>query len=139
MQNGDKGHIVENFDILRGWIGSLSHDTVGENMKVFEIILGYLKNMSCRNGNELKYYDEMEWRVVHIDRLTGPNNYIQDYGKKTKEGKKVYRLRVQPKDVQLIVFPDSETMRLALKDEEFFNYFNSYIPTLIALDDCKNF
>ncbi len=144
VQNGEKGHIIENFHVLRNWMGQLPFDTVVSEIKVSEIInvlamiSGYLKNMSCRDENELKYYDEMEWRIVHITRLEGPDNYIQDIGE-TKEGKKKYRLKVSPKDVRLIVFPDSGTLRLAMKDEKISEYFNSYMPTLIALDDCKNF
>lgn len=137
VQNGDKGHIIENFVVLRDLMDELSADKA--KTKELEIILGYLKNMSCRNENELKYYDEMEWRIVHIDRLTGPDNYIQDNGEITKEGKKIYRLKIQSKDTHLVVFPDNETVRLALKDEEISEFFKSYMPTLIVLDDCKNF
>ena len=140
VQNGERGHIIQNLNKLISWMKKLPYNTgVGSNIEELAIVLGYLKNMSCRNENELKYYDEMEWRVVHITRLEGLNNYIQDIEEKTKEGKKKYRLKVSPKDVKLIVFPDSETLRLAMKDEEISKYFNSYVPTLIALDDCKNF
>jgi hypothetical protein len=139
VQNGDKGHIVENLDVLRGWMSSLPPNTVGSKIDELGIIFGYLKKMSDRNENELKYYDEMEWRIVHIDRLTGPNNYIQDYGETTEQGKKFFRLKVRPKDVRLIIFPDNETIRLALCDEKISDYFKSHIPTLIALDDCENF
>lgn len=140
VQNGEKGHIIQNLNNLISWMKKLPHDRgVESNIKEIAIVLGYLKNMSCRDENELKYYDEMEWRIVHITRIEGPNKYIQDIGEKTKEGKKSYRLKVSPKDIQLIVFPDSETLRLAMRDEEISGYFNSYIPTLIALDDCRNF
>ncbi|MFH1233765.1 MAG: abortive infection system antitoxin AbiGi family protein [Patescibacteria group bacterium] len=134
VQNGDKGHIIENLVVLRD-----SMNVPSAKKDELEIILGYLKGMSCTNETELKYYDEMEWRIVHIDRLTGANNYIYDNGEKTKDGKNIFRLKLKPEDIQLIIFPDNETKRLALKDEEFFRYFNNYIPTLIALDDCKNF
>lgn len=139
VQNGDKSHIIENLDFLHKFVKKYSNPIEDKMLDTLNIILGYLKNMSCRNENELKYYDEMEWRIVHIRRLEGPNNYIQNIGETTKEGEKSYRLKFNSKDVQLIVFPDNKTIQLALKDEEFSNYFNSYMPTLIALDDCKNF
>jgi hypothetical protein len=140
VQNGEKSHIIQNLTNLISWMKSLpDDDIVGLRIKELEIISGYLKNMSCRDENELKYYDEMEWRIVHISRLEGPNNYIQNIGETTKEGEKSYRLKFNPKDIQLIVFPDSGTLRLAMRDEEISEYFNSYMPTLIALDDCKNF
>ncbi len=135
VQNGDKGHIIENIDFLFKQIKSLSSET----NKALEVICGYLKNMSDYNKEEFKYYDEMEWRVVHIDKLTGPNNYIQDYDEKTEEGDKFYRLKVLPEDIKLIVFPNNLALEKALKDKDFCSYFSSYVPNLITLEDCKNF
>lgn len=135
VQNSDKGHIIENIDFLFKQIKTLSNET----NKALEVICGYLKNMSGYNEEELKYYDEMEWRVVHIDGLTGPNNYIQDYDEKTDGGDKFYRLKVLPEDIKLIVFPNNLTLKTALKDKEFCSYFSAYVPNFIALKDCKNF
>lgn len=133
VQNGDKGHIIENFVVLRD-----SMNAPSAKKDELEIILGYLKGMSCTNETELKYYDEMEWRIVHIERLTGYGNYIID-NNETSQGKKVYRLKIKPNDVQIIVFPDNETIRLAIDNKDFIDFFGYHMPTLIAAEDCKNF
>lgn len=141
VQNGDNGHIIQNFDELAGWLKKLPPDTfeLDLNFGKLGMIAGYLKNMSDRDKKELKYYDEMEWRVVHVSRLEELNNYIKYLEETDEKNKKIYRLIVRPEDIKLIIFPDNQIMQLALGDKEILKYFNSYMPTLIALEDCKNF
>jgi len=71
--NGDNGVVIENFAHLHKSIKSN-----GQMLKELEIILGYLKNMSDRNDSTLKYYEEMEWRVVHLNRLEDKYISVED-------------------------------------------------------------
>lgn len=139
VQNNNKGHIIENLDCIVTWMDSLPPEILKSNKKSIGIVAGYLKNMSDHNDSDLKYYNEMEWRIVHIERLTGDDNYIQNLGEKNKEGKNIYRVKVKPEDIQLIVFPNKKTIHLALNNNYISDFFKSHTPTLIALDDCINF
>ena len=132
VQSGDKGIVVENLDILYGFVKKKSK-TGDKMIETLDIILGYLKNMSDQNQSELKYYEEMEWRIVHLDELM--DKYIS---KKDKE-KNVYRLNLKPEDIRTIIFPDYKTLTLALKNKTIKNFFKKHIPTITTLDDCENF
>jgi hypothetical protein len=127
VQNGDNSAIVENMDRVRGKLSDGS-----DELKQFEVLLAYAKAMSDDDSSELRYYDELEWRVVHLDRLVPKYFYEED------KSKKIYRVRLKPTDVKLVVFPDSETKEKAIRDERLA-LFLSTGPILVTLDDCEHF
>jgi hypothetical protein len=95
--------------------------------------MGYLKNMSDTIETDFNYYEEMEWRVVHLHCLEG--KFIMPIDKNLG----TYRLKFTPDDVKLIVFPDSETKEMALRDAFFVDYFKQFQPILATINDCVNF
>jgi hypothetical protein len=99
-----------------------------------EIIMGYLKKISARDSNNMKYYDEMEWRVVHLEYLE-LKGYIAVQDKKSH----IYRLLVKPQDIKVIVFPDEETKQMAIMDKFILDYFKDRQPIMTALPDCAHF
>ena len=133
VQNGDKGVIVENFHFLHKFVKKHSDPSKDKMLDTLEIILGYLKSMSEPNETDLEYYDEMEWRIVHLERL------MEKYFSKKDEGKDVYRIDLKPDDVKIIVFPDDITKEFALKDPYISKFFESHLPILTTLSDCENF
>jgi len=91
VQNGDKGHVIENFSFLHRFVAPNE-----ERRKELEIILGYLKNMSEMNDGGLKYYEEMEWRVVHLEKFEGRYIAVED------KLNHIYRLTLKPEDIKII-------------------------------------
>lgn len=89
--------------------------------------------MSDLKKNNLRYIEEMEWRVIHIKCLE--NKYI----KPENPNAGIYRLIFKPEDVKLIVFPDKETKHLALNDNFVLDFFKIHKPIIVTLNDCDNF
>ena len=130
VQNSWKGHVVENFAVIHATAEELVRtlEEAGKNRDVESVrnnirdplrhVMGYVKGMSDENRTELNYYDEMEWRVVDVTRLHGECMFRDE----NTEG--VYRLKVTPPDIRLIVFPDKATRRFAIQDPLLRDYFN---------------
>ena len=131
VQNGDKGHVVENFDFLRGYFDKQDKTRV----KALEIILGYLKGMSDSDVStrDLKYYEEMEWRVVHLERLEGDFISVED------RSRHIYRLKLLPEDIKIIIFSDREAQKIAFNDRDISAFFKDHLPMAATLDECDNF
>jgi len=131
VQNGDKGHIIEILAVLHDRFQTEGHPLLNS---IRLLLGGYLKGMSDRNDPDLKYYEEMEWRIVIVDRLLKTGIYsIED------EQAHIYRLNVTPTDFRVIVLPDSETKHLVVEDAFLNEYFQGNWPILLTLGDCKHF
>jgi hypothetical protein len=100
--------------------------------KPISLILAYTKRMSNKIGDKNKYYEEMEWRLVHDG---SPNN--KHFTKGKDEGE--YRLKFKPSDVKVIIFPDEDIMKMSLKDETIKKHFSEHMPNIVTLEDCGNF
>jgi hypothetical protein len=129
IQNGVKGVIIEHFDILHGFLANNHHKDM---LSRLQVIMGYLKNMSDPGKIDLNYYEEMEWRVVHLQCLEG--KYIDPID--IKMG--TFRLKFNPDDVKLIVFPDLETKKMALNDSFLTECFNRFLPMMTTISECIN-
>ncbi len=130
VQNGPNGVITEHFDLLHGFLAKNNNPHM---LSRLQVIMGYLKDMSNLGDDNLIYYEEMEWRVVHLECLE--EKYITPVDSKAG----IYRLRIQAEDVKLIVFPDKETKQLALNDEFLLNYFQHRQPMMTTVSECVNF
>jgi hypothetical protein len=145
VQNGSKGHVVENFDVIHGAATRFidAFEMAGNNAAAARVrdgilgpvrhVMGYLKGMSERDQPELLFYDEMEWRVVHVDRLMGQYIFPDE------SHPEVHRLRLTPRDVRIIVVPDDATLTLARADQSFQEYFGSGWPIVTTLDESQDF
>ena len=145
VQNGLKGHVVENFDFVHGAATRLiaaaseaGNEAAAENIRQgilgpIRHIMGYLKAMSKPDQQDLKLYEEMEWRVVNVDRLESDPAYIDVVDQSES------RLRVGPCDIKLIVFPDDATRMLALHDDTLAEYFGKDWPIVTTLAECEDF
>lgn len=75
-------------------------------------------------------YEEMEWRIVLDTSGTfTADSLVPD----------AYRMKFDPADVALIVFPDQDVMRLTLNDSDMKSFFAVHQPDLLLLEDCKHF
>jgi hypothetical protein len=135
VQSGATGHIVESFahvlEKTKVLVGN--NEAMRDKLLIpLEIICGYLKNMSEKDSPELKYYNEMEWRVVHVKRLED-QGYIVCQDREHH----IYRLKVSKRDIRIIVFPNDETRRMALSFLK--NHFGSHWPIVTTLQECGEF
>jgi hypothetical protein len=130
VQNSANGVIIEHFDYLHGFLANNHHNDM---LARLQVIMGYLKNMSTPGDTDLVCYEEMEWRVVHLKCLE------MRYVVPEKGIANIYRLKFDPEDVKLIVFPDKETKLLALGDADILNFFKMSHPIMTTISDCMNF
>ena len=83
VQNGDNGVLIECMDTVHKLLSNKSKENQASNkskesqaLGSWGIVLGYLKNMSHQNDPNLEFYEEMEWRIVHLTHLE-ENKYIK--------------------------------------------------------------
>jgi len=127
VQSGNTSAVVENLAKVRG---ALEHDAV--NKANLEVVLGYAKSMSDPNSSDLKFYDELEWRIVHLERLEGRYLAVVD------RANNIFRIELEPAEVRLVVFPDDETKRMALSDPALAPLVQAH-PIFVTLEDCQQF
>ena len=89
--------------------------------------------MSHQNASHLEFYEEMEWRIVHLTHLMG--KYIKD----EDPSQYFYRLTLEPEDLKIIVFPDHETKEMAVKNSDISGFFKQGFPMMTTLPDCSSF
>ena len=99
-------------------------------------IVAFCKPMSERPGSSsyVNNYEEMEWRIVHGGRLDTSGTFTAD-----SFVPEAYRMKFDPVDVALIVFPDQDVMRRTLNDSDMKSFFAVHQPNLLLLDDCRYF
>ena len=99
-------------------------------------IMTYVKPMSNKKSEDSKdyedYYEEMEWRLVYDEN---PNNTTFTRG----EVRFVHRIKFEPIDVKVIIFPDERTKLLSLDNKTIKDKFSKHMPSISTLDDCRNF
>lgn len=74
VQNGDAGVMIENLHKVSKFLKT-KDDSIHKSL---EVVLGYLKNMSHQNVPHLEFYEEMEWRIVHLTHLKGQYIQVED-------------------------------------------------------------
>ena len=129
VQNGEKGVLIENLVKVREFLETENAAMLAN----LEVVLGYLKNMSHQNASDLEFYEEMEWRILHLDRL------MDEYIEAEDASQNIYRLLVKPGDIKIIVFPDHETKQMAVADSDILDFFKQGFPMMTTVKDCSNF
>jgi hypothetical protein len=89
--------------------------------------------MSDTDDSKYDFYEEMEWRVTHLEELVPEYITVQD------SKNYIYRLKLKAEDIRIVVFPDEETKKRALKDRYIDDFFKDYMPQIATLTDCGNF
>ncbi|MGD9015610.1 MAG: abortive infection system antitoxin AbiGi family protein [Candidatus Omnitrophota bacterium] len=126
--NGDYSNIGVCARRVRDFLGPRDEDMLRE----FEILLGYIKKMGEQNSDDLLFYDELEWRITHLDRLEDEGHIIaQD------RDNHIYRIRLSREDIKVLVFPDERTKTLALNRRDVIDLIDK--PICVTMDDCENF
>jgi hypothetical protein len=99
-------------------------------------IVAFCKPMSERPGSPdyVNNYDEMEWRIVHGAPLDTSGTFMED-----RVVPNAFRVKFDPADVSLIVFPDPDVMRQTLDDSDMKSFFGTHQPNLLLVEDCSHF
>ena len=58
-----------NINVCARTINAFLRATDEQILREFQIIFAYFKRMGDQNSDDLVYYNELEWRIVHLDRL----------------------------------------------------------------------
>lgn len=127
VQNSDNSVVVENLVKVHKIL-----EAGRTGLIEFEAILAYFKNMSEQNAADLEYYDELEWRIIHLERLEG--RYINVVDRLNN----IFRVILKPEDIRLIVFPDDATRAMALSDLRLEPLVTNS-PIFVTLDACAHF
>lgn len=129
------GVVIETLDYLRGYLQQRkdnNDDRAEEMIKFLEVPLCFVKNMSERtNSTQFDCYDEMEWRIIHLDHME--NRFIEKRGEK-------YYLKFSPSDIKILVYPDTRTKESALNDAQLKeSIFNHHFPIIATIEECEHF
>ena len=87
--------------------------------------------MGEKDSEDLSYYDELEWRITHLRRLDEKYVTTQD------ATKHIYRIKIKPEDIKVIVFPDIKTKNITLKRRDMNKLIDN--PICVTVDDCQYF
>jgi len=129
MKSGDSNVAVNANKVLEFL---KEHDKKGAILLEYRTLLAYFKNMNDKDSNDLTYYDELEWRITHLNRL-------EDEGRLSVVDRinHIYLLKLKPVDVKVLVFPDEKTKTQAFNDTRLSKLIEK--PICLTIDDCENF
>lgn len=128
VMNGDYSNIGVCTRKVLNYLEKNSTEILAE----FNILLGYLKKMGEQNSDDLQYYDELEWRITHLNRLEQEGALIAQDKKNH-----IYRIKLSKEDVKVIVFPDERTKTFALNNQNIIQKIEK--PICVTMNDCENF
>ena len=122
LQNNDAGVVNTNIGLLV---------EAAERNPPLRLFLSYVKAMSKEKGSGLLQYDEIEWRCVDCAVSgTGKRPYPPKNGHPT--------LEFEPKDVEILIFPDKETRTEAIKNDDLQPFFKTHLPMMIDVTEIGN-
>ena len=99
-----------------------------------DVIMAYMKPMGeYTDGGDpdVCYYREREWRIVGCKYCGGrtPFEYRDAH----------FWLKFERSAIELLVFPDEETRKMALNDAELLEHFGVHMPMMVDADRCSSF
>ncbi len=139
LRNGDTDMVTQDIAFVYSKLAEMAEgDNRVEEKKMrnaLGFVMGFLKGMSYQNDSEFLWYEEMEWRIVHSDTF-GRYFTVVD------ASQHIYRVKIEPQDVKILVFPDHETKQMAIEDDKndgMKNFFKHGFPMMTTVEDCKSF
>lgn len=127
ITNGDYSNIVVCAKKVHDFLEKNNRDMFIE----FQTLLSYFKKMGEQNSEDLTYYDELEWRITHLNRLD-KEGYLTTQDKNNY----IYRINLSKQDVKVIIFPDEDTKNMAFKNKDILALIDK--PICVTVDDCEN-
>jgi hypothetical protein len=103
--------------------------------EAFRYLLSFMKAMSNRDSDDFLFLDEHEWRLVFTGEQVKDGTVYQD--PPTKQT----RVRLQPLDVKLVVFPNTRTRDIAAQDPAVKKWFEDLKrpPIFLTIEECLHF
>jgi len=105
----------------------------------------FVKEMSdekCTHAFEL--LDEAEWRIPYTERMeTGKEPKTKEIEVAKRPPK--YKLVLKPKDLKVLILPDSETRKMMFEDPDIQKWFrlpngrSPVYPVITTVDECSQF
>ena len=125
--------IVANFGILFEWLNIQVRNGVQDADIIYKncaILISYLKAMSVSDFDDFEYLDENEWRIVHAYRR-------EDSGliRATGIDRPKYKIPLSPKDIKMIVLPDSQIRNEVMQDMRISKWFDKKYRPLLTVEE----
>lgn len=108
---------------------------VGEWIDIhLSLVVSHVKAMSSTNKDDFIYLEENEWRIVHSNKLEKSGLLLI-----TGHDKPKYKLKLSPKDIQLIIVPN-QTLRDEIRTKDnMVNWFNGHLPPVLTINEISEF
>jgi hypothetical protein len=120
--------------VWQAWDSSVGNPTIHEP---FNWLFAFVKPMSndspVGSQDYEDYYEEMEWRLVYGEGFDRSGTFLEGAEMNT------YRVKFEPSDVKVIVFPDDEALQRTVNDADMKRFFGAHHPNLLRLADCGHF
>jgi hypothetical protein len=129
--------IVGNLVQMLNWIHDQSERGTTGAKELFENVkvpLSYLKAMSSPGSDDFETLSENEWRIAHT--IKGEKIGLI---KVSGQDKPKYKIPLSPKDLMMIVLPDSQLRDQIIQDEKIANWFNYKFPPLLTVSEIGEF
>jgi len=127
--------VVGNLVQTLSWIDDQNNrGTTGADqlLKNLFVPISYLKAMSTSGTDDFENLDENEWRIVHTDRLKE-----EGLIKHTGHYEPKYMIPLKPKELKMIVLPDTEVCELVKEDDRIKDWFNGKLPPLDTVEKIR--
>lgn len=116
---------------MLNWIHDQSERGTTGAKELFENVkvpLSYLKAMSSPVSDDFENLSENEWRIAHT-------NKGEKIGliKITGQDKPKYKIPLSPKDLKMIVLPDTQLRDQIIQNERIANWFDHKYPPMLTV------
>ncbi|HGJ64906.1 TPA: hypothetical protein ENS27_05885 [bacterium] len=119
---------------------SISNSQYEEIKGLMNSNLFILKNMSDLNkpSHDFRFLDESEWRILYWGK-DDSSDILPNIIPSKANSDNVPKIKFEPKELRVLVFPDEKTREISLNDDEIFNWFGRNIPIMATVEECLNF
>lgn len=108
---------------------------VGEWIDInLTLVVSHIKAMSTTNKDDFIFLEENEWRIVHSDKLE-KSGYLLITGHDNPK----YKLRLSPKDIQLIIAPNPILRDEMRKKNNIVEWFEGHLPPILTVNEISEF
>lgn len=108
---------------------------VGEWIYInLQLPISHIKAMSTPLSDDFIYLEENEWRIVHSDKLE-KSGYIYTTGHNEPK----YKLKISPKDIQLLIVPNPKVREIIHTQENINEWFEGHLPPILTVNEISEF
>ena len=137
IRSNSNESIVGNFVQMLFWINDQARrGTTGAAVLLdnVQVPLSFLKAMSASNDDDFENLNENELRIVHAHK-----RHQAGLIRVTGADRPKYKIPLLPKDVKMIVLPDSQIRDNVIQDTRIAIWFDNKYPPLLTVGEIREF